>query len=269
MDNFIDIHTSQLNKFGEELCGDQVRMERGENTTWIVLSDGLGSGVKANILATLSAEIAIAMLREGAAIQDIIETVIGTLPICQERNIAYATLTVVVIDHQTMNFHVLNYENPPPVLVHAGQVIPLDVHTETLLKREFSIYEGTLQHEDFLAIFSDGVWYAGMGTTYNFGWGWDNIAGYIAAKLNGSTNHAETIVESVISQTNQLYAEQPGDDASLVGIFNRKRRKAMVFTGPPKDKSNDSLCAQKLLSFDGRRIICGGTTSNLVAREIH
>lgn len=268
MQNFIDIAISQLNKYGEELCGDQVQVHRGSEKTLVVLSDGLGSGVKANILSTLTSQIAISMMREGAALDDVVQTVAGTLPICRERKIAYATLMVLEIDHATMQFRLFNYENPAPFYFKNGKNVPFQSKDVIFGDKKFIRYEGVMELDDFLMLISDGVWYAGMGVTYNFGWGWDNIAEFIENKLDGTINHTETVVNSVSSHTRKLYCGTPGDDASLVGIFNRRCRKAMVFTGPPLQMEDDARVVHKLMDFDGRRIVCGGTSSNIVAREL-
>ena len=269
MDNFLDIYQCQLNKAGEELCGDQVQVAKTENKTWIVLSDGLGSGVKANILATLTSQIIITMLKEEAPLTDVIDTIIGTLPICKVRNIAYATFTIIEIDHRDYRFKVINFDNPKFFYLKHGQPVELEKNTEEYLDKRILITRGKLERGDFLAAISDGVWYAGLGQAFNFGWGWDNIASYMSDVMQKHINSAQTVVEKVIDMTNSLYGGEPGDDATLVGLYLRQRHSAMIFTGPPRNMEEDVLCVEKLMNFDGRRIVCGGTTGNIVARELH
>ncbi|NEO52338.1 MAG: SpoIIE family protein phosphatase [Okeania sp. SIO3B5] len=151
MENFLDIYNFSLNKKGEELCGDQVKFRKAENKTIIVLSDGLGSGVKANILATLTTEILINMLNtDDVSLEDVIETVIGTLPICQVRKIAYATFTVIQINHKNNNFLVINFDNPPVLYFKKGKLVQLENKTEKILDKKIIFSEGKLEKGDFL-----------------------------------------------------------------------------------------------------------------------
>ena len=169
---FEDIHHVSLNKLDEELCGDQVRILRTEHKTRIVLSDGLGSGVKANILASLTVEIIINMLREEASLSDVIETITSTLPVCKQRRLAYATFTVIEIDHQDLAVKAYNFDNPPILFFRAGKRLELPQHTETILGRKIRITEGQLANGDFLTMFSDGVLFAGWGLTITITGAW-------------------------------------------------------------------------------------------------
>jgi len=264
-DNFFDIFDRSLNKKGEELCGDQVKFIKTENKSTIVLSDGLGSGVKANILATLTTEILITMLNADVPLEEVIKTVIGTLPICQVRKIAYATFTIIQIDHQTNQFKVINFDNPPIFYFNKGRVIKLETKTEKIQGKKIISSEGKLERGDFLGAISDGVLYAGLGDTMNFGWGWDNIAKYMEKVFMNQATNSRTIIEQVMTETRSLYRDKIGDDATFVGVYVRKRNPLMIFTGPPLDVTQDEIYAERLLSFQGRKIICGGTTGNLVA----
>ena len=264
MENFFDIYDLSLNKKGEELCGDKVKFLKTEDKTTIVLSDGLGSGVKANILATLTTEILITMLNADVPLEDVIETVIGTLPICQVRKIAYATFTIIQIDNKTNKFKVINFDNPPVFYLKKGRVINIKKKSEKILGKEIIISEGYLEKGDFLGAASDGVLYAGLGALLNFGWGWDNVSKYIEGVLIRDANTARTIVQNVIRETHSLYQGQIGDDATFVGVYVRRRNPLMIFTGPPLDPSKDYEYVERLVRFNGRKVVCGGTTGNIV-----
>jgi len=269
LDNFLDIYELSLNKRGEELCGDQVKILKTEAKTIIVLSDGLGSGVKANILATLTAEIIITMLKANASLKDVMETVIGTLPICKVRKIAYATFTIIEIDQATGNFEVINFDNPPIFYFKQGRLFDIEKRTEKILDKQISISKGTLERGDFLGMVSDGVLYAGLGVVLNFGWGWQNIAKYIEnifARQPMTT--ARKMVHSVIAETHTLYKANVGDDATFVGLYVREKNSVIVFTGPPLETTSDGACVEKVFDFKGRKVVCGGTTANIVARHL-
>ncbi len=264
-DNFFDICNLSLNKKGEELCGDQVKFTKTATKSTIVLSDGLGSGVKASILATLTTEILITMLNADVPLEEVIKTVIGTLPICQVRKIAYATFTIISINHLTNEFKVINFDNPPVLYFKKGRIVKLETKIDKILGKKIQSSEGKLERGDFIGAISDGVLYAGLGDTMNFGWGWDNIAKYMERIFISQATNSRSIIEQVMSETRSLYRDKIGDDATFVGVYVRKPNPVMIFTGPPLDITQDEVYAERLLSFPGRKVICGGTTGNLVA----
>lgn len=263
-----DIHSVSLNHHGEELCGDQVKVARTPDKTLVVLSDGLGSGVKANILARLTAEILVTMLREHVPLQDVMETVVGTLPTCKVRQIAYAAFVALDIDNATGRFHLINFDCPAPLLLRGGRLVRLALREETILGRKLKLSTGTLERGDFLGIISDGVLYAGMGVTMNFGWGWDQVGGYLEQIANSRPASAAAVVRRLMEKTNSLYGGSPGDDATLAGVLAREPNRLMVFTGPPVDRARDEGCVDRLLHFPGRKVVCGGTTGNIVANHL-
>jgi len=263
-----EIYSASLNHHGEELCGDQVKVVRTPDKTLVVLSDGLGSGVKANILARLTAEILVTMLRERVPLKDVLETVVGTLPTCRVRQIAYAAFVVVDIEQATGRFQLINFDCPPPFLLRAGKLVRLEPRVETILGRELQLSAGTLERGDFLGIISDGVLYAGMGVTMNFGWGWEQIGEYLEQIASSRPASAGAVVRRLMEKTNSLYGGHPGDDATLAGVLAREPNRLMVFTGPPTDKNLDEACVERLLHFEGRKVVCGGTTGNIVANHL-
>ena len=265
MVTFVDIYEESLNKSGEELCGDKVKIFRNEEKASIVLSDGLGSGVKANILATLTTEIISSMLKADVPLRDVIDTVLKTLPICKIRKIAYATFTIIEIDLKTNKFKVINFDNPPIFFVKNGRIQFLKYDVIEILNKKITVTEAQLDRGDFLAAISDGVLYAGMGITLNFGWGWDEIANYLEGILITHSVSARNIVSEIINKTYSLYKGNIGDDATVVGVYLRKRNGLILFSGPPTDANKDNFFVKKVLDFDGKRVICGGTTANIVA----
>lgn len=268
VENFLDIYDASLNKKGEELCGDKVKFLKTDKKATIVLSDGLGSGVKANILATLTTEILITMLDADIPLEEVLKTIIGTLPICQVRKIAYSTFTIIQVNCETNHFTVINFDNPAPLYFHQGRAVKLATKTEKILDRKISISEGILERGDFLGAASDGVLYAGMGVTLNFGWGWENVAEYIEGTLVHKSHTARTIVRDVLKKTHALYQGEIGDDATFVGIYVRRRNPLIIFTGPPLDRHKDELYVERFLNFKGRKVLCGGTTGNIVANHL-
>ncbi len=265
---YFDTHERSLNHQGEELCGDQTKIVRPEGKTLVVLSDGLGSGVKANILARLTTEILVTMFRERVALKDVLETVVGTLPTCKVRQIAYAAFVVVEIEDATGAFRVINFDCPPPFLVRAGRLLRLEPRVETILGRDLKLSAGVLQHGDLLMVISDGVLYAGPGVNMNFNWGWEQVGTFLEQVARSHPATAEAAVRQLLDKTNALYDGQPGDDATGVGILARSPHRLMVFTGPPVDPARDVECVERLLGFAGRKVVCGGTTGNLVAEYL-
>jgi hypothetical protein len=262
---FLDIHYQSVNKYGEELCGDQGQVATTPNSSIFIVSDGLGSGVKASILATLTAEILRTMLRQGAQLRDVIDTVIRTLPVDRERRIAYATFTVLTVQNDTLDFEVINFDNPPPIFLRKGKVEPLPMKTEKILGKKITTSHGRLDLGDFIGLMSDGIHYAGLGMSTKFGWGWDNIGAHLEVIFSRPVYSVHSVVNNVVTTARRLYDWMPGDDATFLGVYVRPRNDLMVLTGPPLDNVFDYLYVNRILDFPGRKVICGGTTANIVA----
>ncbi len=268
MDLFYDVYETSLKKTGEELCGDKVKILKEAGKTLIVLSDGLGSGVKANILATLTTEILMTMLHNEIPLEETLRTILGTLPTCQVRNLAYATFTVVTIDERNMTFRVMNVDNPPFFHIRNNRLLKHEAQTTAILGKQVTAYEGPIEKGDFLGIMSDGVLYAGLGETLNYGWGWENIGAFLENVFQKPIGCASDAVRPVMTQTERLYGGKVGDDATFVGTLARESSVLNIFTGPPVDKKSQDFYIRQFLDETGRKVICGGTTANLVARAL-
>ena len=160
MGPIVEIAWDSLCKHGEELCGDWVKVVATDEDLVVVFSDGLGSGVKANILATLTAEIASDMLEKGASIDEVVETLVETLPECQVRHLAYATFAVMRI-HKAREAYLAEYDSPPLILVRQGKVIEPPMRERCIAGRTIREGHFTLELDDYLVMVSDGYIHAG------------------------------------------------------------------------------------------------------------
>ena len=263
MQYFIDVASYSVNKHGEELCGDNVEHLKMPDGTITVLSDGLGSGVKANILATLTSKIAITMLKKGASIEETIDTITNTLPECNVRKLAYSTFTIIKVENDG-SAYMVEYDNPSVFFYRNGD----PYHIEKVEKEINNklIYESHFQmiQDDVLTIVSDGVIHAGIGEKLNLGWQWEHVNEYLT-DLVKLENTAEKITKNLMSVCENLYADAPGDDTTIITIKTRANQYIDLFTGPPKDPKNDKVLLENIKKAKGKVILSGGTTANLVS----
>lgn len=266
MNNFIDINYKSINKHTEELCGDKVEYIYDGEGCIIVLSDGLGSGVKANILATMTTKIAVTMLKNGASIDDTIETIINTLPECKVRKLAYSTFTIIRIDNNN-NAYIAEYDNPPYFYYSGKRIISVDKNERIIGQKK--IYESYLKLEegDTLCVVSDGAIHAGIGEMLNLGWCWEDVNEYLK-NLNQVNRSPQLINSNFIGVCSNLYNNKPGDDTTILTIKVRKPEVIDMFIGPPADKSLDKKLAEIMKTSNNTKIICGGTTALIAEREL-
>lgn len=266
MDLFIDVAYDNLIKKDEELCGDRVEVIRLEDSTIIVMADGLGSGVKANILASLTAKIASTMLKEGADIYETVDTIVNTLPVCKVRNVAYCTFTLMKI-YNDGRIYIAEYDNPPFFLIRSGKGIEMDKKESIINEKKVVESEFKLQEGDVLTVVSDGCIHAGIGNILNLGWSWDNVQNYLIRNTQ-CRRSSKNIAKDLIQVCWDLYGGKPGDDTTVVCVKVRKPEFIDLFTGPPKDELNDSYIIREFMKGTGKKIICGGTASNIASREL-
>ncbi|WP_346896212.1 SpoIIE family protein phosphatase [Clostridium sp. UBA7503] len=264
---YLDVANMSMNKQGEELCGDNVEIANTEDGIIVVMSDGLGSGVKANILGTLTSKIAVTMLKEGATIDETIDTIINTLPECQVRKLAYSTFTIVKIKNSG-EVYMVEYDNPPVFLFRNNR--SCDIKKNRRIVNGKVIFESRfyMNESDALVIISDGVVHAGVGGLLNLGWEWPHINRYLTNVL-----HKEVIAQNICRQLlevcKDLYDNKPGDDTTVVTIKIRKEQNISLFTGPPKNKDDDDILINLVKNATGKKIVCGGTTANIISNALH
>ncbi|MBR6147043.1 MAG: SpoIIE family protein phosphatase [Lachnospiraceae bacterium] len=259
-----DIGWKSINHEGEQLCGDHIDIvDQDENSSVIVLADGLGSGVKASILSTLTSKIISTMLAEGIKLEECVSTIAATLPICSVRGVAYSTFTIIhLIDNETVEL--IQYDNPEVIFIRDAQVYDYEKHElnicgKNVLKSVIRLKEG-----DIMIAMSDGCPHAGIGLEYNFGWKWEDIADFmVGMSVAGYT--AKTLATMLIDECNKEYGYRPGDDASACVVKIRKREPMNILFGPPKNRDDCNRMMALFFSKDGKHIVCGGTTSSIAA----
>lgn len=261
----MDFATASLNKYGEELCGDKVIFLSDQEGFIAVLSDGLGSGVKANILSTLTAKIAITMLKEGMPIEEVVDTLIHTLPLCAVRKLAYSTFTIIQINHEGVAY-IVEFDNPSVFFLRGGKVCELEKQTRVINEQLIHETKVILEEKDTLVFVSDGVIHAGVGMVLNLGWSWKEVAQYLQS-LNPENLSAQQVTRLLLEVCEDLYIQKPGDDTTVATIKVTKPQVAVLFSGPPSDSRQDKGIVSRFMAMPGRKIVCGGTTANIVARE--
>jgi hypothetical protein len=256
-----------LNKTGEELCGDSVIIRSNPDSFVAVLSDGLGSGVKANILSTLTAEIAARMFESGAPVEDVMQTLAETLPECSVRKLAYATFAVLTVSHGT-EAHLVEFDSSPLILVRDHALVKLPMEEREVSGRKIREVRFELRENDYMVLISDGYEHAGLGGIYRLGWGWDNIALAVQRFLNSGIVDTFKLTEALSRTCLKLYEDKPGDDATVIAMKVRPAISASILTGPPANKELDEFAVTRLMSAEGEKIICGGSTAQMAARVL-
>ncbi len=257
-----------LNKYGEQLCGDHVDMlTEDDNSVIAVLADGLGSGVKACILSTLTSKILSTMLAQNVDVEDCIRTVAATLPVCSVRGIAYSTFTVIKIV-KGERAEIIEYDNPHTILIRNGKNVEL--------QRESIVVDGKVIHKSNIPVYaddmfiavSDGAVHAGVGNKLNFGWQRGDIIDFIETIYNAGFT-AKTLATILVEECGKLYDGKPGDDTTACVVRIRNREPMNLMIGPPVDPDDVSKMMALFFGKMGKHIVCGGTTSSLAAKYLN
>lgn len=262
-----DIGFVSANKYGEQLCGDHVERIDQENGVTVVLADGLGSGVKANILSTLTSKILSTMIAGGLTVEDCVKTIAATLPVCEVRKVAYSTFTIIHIV-ENREAELIQYDNPRVILLRGGRSVDypqqeLTIDGKRILKSVVPLEEGDV----FMAM-SDGAIHAGVGLSLNFGWQREEIASFLETVYDGSFT-AKTLAAMLVGECTRLYGNKPGDDTTACAVRIRRRKTVNLMIGPPADPARLTEMHQAFFGSAGRHIVCGGTTSTLAAEYLH
>lgn len=278
---FVEVGHHQLSKFDQGAAGDTFLSQKHDSDGRVitVLSDGLGSGIKAGVLSTLTATMAMKFIASDIPIKRAAEIIMSTLPVCKERGISYATFTLVDIEPNS-RVRIMEYDNPGYILVREKTVVePIKQCTamERKNKKTAPLREAWLNYSDYRALpgdrlvfFSDGVTQSGMGTpAFPLGWGASGTQDFVLGKIAESPEiSARELARAVVQKAQQHDGYQAKDDITCGVIYFRHPRDLLIMTGPPINPEHDQTMARDFSTFAGRRIVCGGTTANILSRVL-
>jgi len=268
----------QINHEGEKICGDVFLSKRipEENRVLCVLSDGLGHGVRANVLATLTATISLNFSMEHKDANALAGIILKALPVCSERKISYATYTIIDVCMESDAVSILEYDNPQTFIMRKNRIYEPEW---TLVKYEgdhkdkrvldFKKCSFVPQIEDRIIFCSDGVTQSGLGKEMALGWGRNNLIKFVRENIEATpTISATDLAEMVVKHASANDLHSPKDDITCGVIYFRDARKTMLCTGPPFSPDKDNEFAAILKNFKGRKIISGATTTEIISREL-
>lgn len=275
-DYFFEVEHYQANKRNMMVCGDVFlsRKMAGQNRIISVLADGLGSGIKASVLATLTTTMAARFITSDIDIRRAATIIMETLPICKVRKIGYSTFTIIDLD-QKGKVRIIEHDNPPFILIRDGK--PLAVNRDSIRMNSINERDIILHYSQFqvlpgdrIAVFSDGVSQSGIGTKdFPLGWGNEEIEKYLSHLIESNPGiSARETAHKVVERSLANDRMKASDDISCGVIYIRKPRKTILFTGPPVYHEKDKEMADIAMEFEGKKIICGGTTANILSREL-
>lgn len=267
MSYFIEASWGSLNKYGEELCGDKVEVVKDDQDGMLlVLSDGLGSGVKANILASLTSKIISSMISAGADIKDVVETIASTLPVCKVRGVAYSTFTMMQVDTEG-NAYLVEFDNPSLILLREGKRISIPWEEKSISGKNVREAHMKLQLGDTAVTFSDGVTHAGVGRVLDFGFRHENVVKFLEEE-HRPEDRASDVHHRLLNKCYEIYEGTCGDDTTVAVLHVCEPMPCCVMVGPPVHAEDDEAIVGELMECTGSRIVCGGTTSQIVSKTL-
>ena len=264
----VDVAYKSLNKFTEILCGDRVEILKTEDSDILILADGMGSGVKANILSTLTSKILGTMFLNGATLDECVDTIVETLPVCQVRQVAYSTFSILQVYHNG-DAYLVEFDNPGCIFIRDGKLMPIPRNIREIDGKKINEFRFRVKKGDALILMSDGTIHAGVGQLLNFGWLWDDIAAY-AVKEYSKTISAIRLASAICQACDELYMFRPGDDTTVACMRIIDSKPIHMMTGPAKNKEDDERMVADFMSDPAAKtIVCGGTSSTVVSRVLN
>ena len=267
MEIIVDMAYKSLNKNEEELCGDKVEILHTDNSHILILADGMGSGVKANILATMTSKILGTMFLRGIPLEECVETIAETLPVCRVRQMAYATFSILqVYDDGTA--YLVEFDNPGCIFIRDGEIMKIPEQFRMIDNRRINEYHFKVKLGDAFVLISDGAINAGVGELLNFGWNWDSVAKY-AQREYKKTISAMHLAAAISQACDDLYQYRPGDDTTVAVLRIGEKKLVNLMTGPAQCQEDDEGMVTDFMADENAvKVVCGGTSANIVARVL-
>lgn len=274
-ENFIEVDYCQRAKHGQLISGDVFLTEKVKEEGRIVsvLSDGLGSGVKASVLASMTATMALKFATSPMDILSSAEIIMDTLPICSVRKISYSTFTVVDMA-RTGATRIIEHGNPSFLLIRPdgeARIEKTEVRPERWRERVISYTSLEVKREDRIVFFSDGISQAGMGEFRTpFGWGLPGVESYIRELIDRRPNiSARDLSRALVARAEEVDGLTAKDDITCGVVYVRSPRQLLVMSGAPFNRVHDQDLAKMAERTSGRKVICGGTTANIISRQLN
>jgi len=270
---FLEVDHHHISKHGYLSCGDSFYSIKSDDGIICVLADGLGSGIKASVLSTLTTTMAASFMSSKIDIKHAAEIILETLPVCSYRQIGYSTFTIIEASY-TGDLRVIEHDNPPFALVRNGKVVPIqkqEIPIKTFRRSHLYYSELTLQPGDRVVYYSDGVTQSGMGLPHlPLGWLESGVERFVEKILQENPLlSASDIAKRVTRKARELDGNKPADDISCAALYLRNPRRTILVTGPPYKMEHDPIMAELIEGFNGKKIISGGTTASIISRELN
>lgn len=262
----VEVEVAQRSKRNATTCGDVVKIERTEYATTIVCADGIGSGVKAHISATMAAARFMDLLKGGLSMRDAFSRVVDTMETWRSPELPYSVLTAVrILNHGETT--VLSYEMPPPLLFAGGQATTLPLRYGGYRRALIGEVHCHIRPGEGIILVSDGITESGLGLGWKKGWTIEGVRRRVEEAVT-SNGCSQRITSLVLNESREIDAGMHHDDSTVVSAICREGRVLNILTGPPGNRDRNREVINRFLSLEGCKIVCGGTTSKLVADAI-
>jgi len=262
---YVEDITASVSKKNGNVCGDHFLIRRTAEHTIFILCDGVGSGIKANVIATMYASHLMHLLDSGFSVYEACENIVASMHRARKEDCPFAAFAVarILSDGQ---YTVLSYEMPPPIIIERKSAM-IDYQRFFQMGHEVvAEAAGTLKINDALVLVTDGITQAGLGVTSSFGWSAEGFVDFLDSKL-GTISSLEDLVAPIYSEAFKLSGNEYGDDATMAILKVRNARQMNLLTGPPSAKHYDEDFVASFVKLQGYKAICGSSTADMVSRE--